>query len=352
MAIYHLSVKTISRSAGRTATAAAAYRSGDKIADERTGEIHDYTRKSGVLSADLIAPQNAPSWASDRSKVWNAAEAAETRKNSTVAREFEIALPSELSAKDQQQLAHDFAREIVERHGCIADVAIHEPNKNGDDRNYHAHILLSTRVLDENGFGKKTRELDDKTTGSALVTAWRERFATLTNERLSASGSHARVDHRSLDAQDIDRAPSRHHGPTATAIERRRPYSSTKISNSRDEQFKHSMSRLDQKREEGRLPSKITEAKKTVVSAEQAILEWRSSNKLQSNLHDKGIQSSEKLNSLHETKINAGNELAALQIKWYEAQRFNKASKKTNDGERFSSLKKLAEREPKLEPKP
>ena len=124
MAIYHLSVKTISRSAGRSATAAAAYRAGVEIADERTGEIHDYRRKGGVESAELVLPAGAPEWAADRAALWNAAEQAEKRKNSTVAREFEIALPAELSPDERQRLARDFARELVERHGCVADVAI------------------------------------------------------------------------------------------------------------------------------------------------------------------------------------------------------------------------------------
>ena len=161
MAIYHLSVKTVSRSAGRSATAAAAYRSGVEITDLRTGEIHDYTRKGGVESADLVLPVGAPEWASNRAELWNAAEQAETRKNSTVAREFEIALPSELSPDERKRLAIDFAREIVERHGCAADVAIHAPGKEGDNRNHHAHILCSTRRLLPEGFGEKTRELDE-----------------------------------------------------------------------------------------------------------------------------------------------------------------------------------------------
>ena len=112
MAIYHLSVKTISRSAGRSATAAAAYRAGVEIADERTGEVHDYRRKGGVDSAELVLPVGAPEWAVDRAALWNAAEQAEKRKNSTVAREFEIALPAELSPDERQRLALDFAREL------------------------------------------------------------------------------------------------------------------------------------------------------------------------------------------------------------------------------------------------
>jgi ATP-dependent exoDNAse (exonuclease V) alpha subunit len=221
VAIYHLSVKTVSRSAGRSATAAAAYRAGVKITDERTGEIHDYTRKGGVESAELVLPAGAPEWAADRAALWNAAEQAETRKNSTVAREFEIALPEELSPAERQRLARDLAREIVERHGCAADVAIHAPGKEGDNRNHHAHILLSTRRLGPEGFTEKTRELDDQKTGPQIVTQWRERFASLQNERLREAGIEARVDHRTLEAQGIDREPTRHLGPAATGYERR-----------------------------------------------------------------------------------------------------------------------------------
>lgn len=226
MAIYHLSVKTISRSAGRSATAAAAYRAAVKITDERTGQIHDYSRKSGVESAELILPADTPKWAADRSALWNAAEQSETRKNSTVAREFEIALPAELSAEERRRLAVDFAREIVDRHGCAADVAIHAPSRWGDNHNHHAHILCSTRKLTQDGFTQKTRELDDRKTGE--VERWRERFATLQNGRLREAGIDARVDHRSLVDQGIDREPTRHLGVAATGYERRTGESSRK----------------------------------------------------------------------------------------------------------------------------
>lgn len=221
VAIFHLSVKTVSRSTGRSATAAAAYRAADKITDTRTAEIHDYTRKSGVKSAEIILPKDAPIWATKRADLWNTAEQSETRKNSTVAREFEIALPSELSSQERKQLAHDFARELVERHGCAADVAIHAPGKEGDNRNHHAHILLTTRRLGPEGFTEKTRELDDRTSGVELVNHWRQRFAELQNERLAAAGATERVDHRSLKAQGIEREPTQHLGPAASGYERR-----------------------------------------------------------------------------------------------------------------------------------
>ena len=219
MAVYHVSVKTVSRSAGRSATGASAYRAGERIEDQRTGLIHDYTRKGGVVSSDLVLPADAPEWARDRAALWNAAEQAETRKNSTVAREFEVALPDELSPEQRRELAMAFAREIVDRHGCAADVSIHEPGKEGDNRNHHAHILVTTRRLEASGFTEKTRELDDKKTKE--VDRWRERFAVLQNERLREAGSAARVDHRSLRDQGIDRAPTVHLGPAASGYERR-----------------------------------------------------------------------------------------------------------------------------------
>ena len=221
MAIYHLSVKPISRTDGRSATAAAAYRAATQISDTRTGKLHDYRRKQGVVSAVLLVPEAAPKWAHDRSQVWNAAEIAETRKNATVAREFEIALPAELNDLQRQQLAHEFAQELVNQHGCIADVAIHQPSGGGDQRNHHAHILLSTRRLGPEGFTDKTRELDDYSSGPKWVHKWRERYAQLQNRYLQQAGCEVRVDHRSYQNQGVDALPSCHLGPSATAYERR-----------------------------------------------------------------------------------------------------------------------------------
>ena len=218
MASFHLSVKTMSRSSGRSATACAAYRSASVIVDDRTGERHDYSRKRGVESTRIFLPPDLPAWASDRAQLWNRAELAETRKNSTVCREFEIALPRELSAQQRQQLAHDFAAELVARHRFAADVAIHAPHRvDGDEnQNFHAHILVTTRRLTADGFGEKSRELDDLKTGE--VTRWRERFAQMQNAALERAGHTERVDHRTLAAQGIERAPTWHHGSTVTAM--------------------------------------------------------------------------------------------------------------------------------------
>ena len=249
MAIFHLSVKTISRSAGRSATAAAAYRAGVEITDERAGEIHDYTRRGGVESAAVILPEGAFDWARDRAQLWNAAEQSEKRKNSTVAREFEIALPSELSTAEREKLAHDFARELVKRHGCAADVAIHAPGKEGDNRNHHAHILLTTRRLEPDGLGEKCRELDSAKTGAAIIKEWRERFATMQNERLREAGHAVQIDHRSHAERGLDAEPTRHLGPTATAIERRTGQPSRK----RQQHNEDALERLTRARDAGEL---------------------------------------------------------------------------------------------------
>ena len=219
MAIYHLCIKTISRSAGRSATAAIAYRAGEKVTDERTGLVHDYTRRSGIEHTELFLPENSPTWAKDRARLWNAAEMAEKRKNSTVAREFEVALPAELSRDQRLELVQEFAGELVKRHGMAVDVAIHEPGKEGDKRNHHAHILCSTRRLTPEGFTEKTRELDDRKTGE--VDYWRARWAEIANNHLERAGIESRVDHRSLSAQGTERVPQIHLGPNVVQMERR-----------------------------------------------------------------------------------------------------------------------------------
>lgn len=205
MASYHLAVKTVSRSSGRSATAAVAYRAGVEIVDERTGLIHDYTRKQGVEHRELVLPDGAPEWAAERSALWNAAEQAETRKNSTVAREFEVALPDELTSEQRRDLTMSFAREISERHGVAVDVAIHAPGREGDHRNHHAHLLVTTRRLGPEGLGEKTRELDQKQSGE--VDHWRQRWAEVQNRALERAGVQERVDHRSFKERGLDQVP-------------------------------------------------------------------------------------------------------------------------------------------------
>jgi MobA/MobL family len=120
---------------------------------------------------EIVTPEGAPTWAHQRERLWNSAEAAERRKNSTVVREFLLALPSELNGEDRLRLAVDFARAIADKHRCAVDVSLHKPGRGGDTRNHHAHLLCTTRRLKASGFDEKTRELDDAKTGE--ICYWR-----------------------------------------------------------------------------------------------------------------------------------------------------------------------------------
>ena len=153
MASYRLHAKIISRSTGRTATAAAAYRSGTEIDCEVYGERHDYTNRGGVVHAEILTPENTPAWMSDRQALWNAVEKAERRKDAQLAREIQLSLPHELNADQRRELVRDFVqREYVDK-GMIADIAIHKPHAKGDQRNHHAHVMLTMRTLTKSGFG-------------------------------------------------------------------------------------------------------------------------------------------------------------------------------------------------------
>lgn len=215
MAIYHLNMKVIGRSSGRSATAAAAYRSGTKITDERSGVTHDYTRKHGVDYSEILVPENASNWVSDRHQLWNEVERVEKRKDAQLAREFDVALPQELSQEQAQNLITDYVqKEFVDR-GMVADIALHEL----DSDNPHAHVMLTTRSLDQNGFGKKCRDWNDK----AQLEHWRQSWQDHTNHALEQAGHTERIDCRSLEAQGIDRVPQIHLGAKVLEMEQRTP---------------------------------------------------------------------------------------------------------------------------------
>ena len=230
LAIFHLSVKTVSRSTGRSAVAAAAYRAGERLTNEADGAAHDYGRRRGVTGRTLLVPDGAGGlttlagvgWRAERERLWNAAEAAERRVNSTVAREYELALPAELDAAGREALAVGFARAVATRFGVAADVAVHAPSREGNQRNHHAHILTTTRAVGADGaLGAKTRELDDKKTGPAHVEALRELWAIQVNHALQRIEAAARVDHRSHARRGLDAVPTITMGAGATALERR-----------------------------------------------------------------------------------------------------------------------------------
>ena len=212
IAIYHASTKPISRSSGRSSVAAAAYRAGALLVDERQGMVHDYTQRSGVVSAEVVMPDGqAPA---DREALWNAAEAAEKRKDARTAREWVVALPDELGADGRQQLVRSFAGTLANRYGVAVDVAVHAPDREGDQRNHHAHLLVTTRQVSRDDAGdlvlgnKASIELSDKARkarglGRAAeeVSAVRELWAEHVNGALARAGAAERVDHRSLQAQ-------------------------------------------------------------------------------------------------------------------------------------------------------
>ena len=210
--------------------------------------MHDYTRKRGVEHCEIIVPA-AATWARDREALWNAAELAEVRRNATVAREYELALPAELSATARIALVREFGRAISDRYAVAADVAIHAPHRLGDQRNWHAHVMTTSRTVERDGLGVKTRVLDSRQSGPAEVVAIRAIWEAMANAALERHGVEARVDYRSLQrqreeaetiaashravgdiahaemasarAESLDRPVAQHAGPGATNIERR-----------------------------------------------------------------------------------------------------------------------------------
>ena len=216
MAIYRFEAKVIARSQGRSATASAAYRAAESIDDERTGAVFDYTRKRGVLSAEILTPPNTPTWMEDRAQLWNAVEKAEKRKDAQLARDLLLSLPHELTREQRRELVREFVMSEFVAQGMIADVAIHAPDRGADERNHHAHVLLTMRELAGYGFGLKVREWN----ATAQLEAWREHWADAVNRHLEQHGCTARVDHRSLADQGIDREPEPKQGPVATEMER------------------------------------------------------------------------------------------------------------------------------------
>ncbi|MFC5387170.1 Ti-type conjugative transfer relaxase TraA [Aquamicrobium segne] len=230
MAIYHLSMKPVSRASGRSAVASMAYRAGEKLTNERDGITHDYTAKQGVEHAEIVLPEGINAdWARDRSDLWNAAEFAEKRKDARVAREFEIALPHELSAEQRLEAAREFAQELADRYGAAVDFAIHAPHDASDVRNHHAHVMMTTRQVTEDGLGDKTyleREnkwllAHDLPTTDMQLRDLRQRWEGIANERLAMAGLDIRIDHRSHMERGLEIAPTEHMGVHATQMERR-----------------------------------------------------------------------------------------------------------------------------------
>lgn len=235
MAIFLAELKTFTRSRGESAVAAAAYRAALDIPDDRVGLVRRFSHRTGVLAAYPLVPLGAPAWARDVGQLWNAAERAETRSNSRVARELIVSLPIELSDAERHALAHEVGQTLVDRYQVGTLVALHAPDKRGDQRNFHAHLLFTTRALGASGFGPKVRCLDDQKQGPEEVHALRLIVEQLTNAKLEAAGLSERIDRRTLAEQAkaaeesgdyekaarLTREPTQHLGRAATAAMRR-----------------------------------------------------------------------------------------------------------------------------------
>ncbi len=230
MAIYHLAAQIIGRAAGRSVVAAAAYRSGNLLFDERTGTPHLHGNADRVAHTEIIAPVAAPAWAINREQLWNRVEAGERRKDSQLAREFEIALPNELSLHEQAALIRGWVKAELTPLGVIADVAIHiDPNdraarqpghtKAVKARNDHAHVMTTMRgvAADGDGFGAKLRELN----WNGTLPRWRTSWAEHANAALERAGSEARIDHRSHAERGLEEEPTKKEGLAARQIEAR-----------------------------------------------------------------------------------------------------------------------------------
>ena len=202
MAIYHCGVKIIGRSSGRSPVAAAAYRAGQKITNERDGITHDYTHKSGVAHSEIILPDNAPTEYHDRATLWNAVEKIECRCDAQTAREVEVALPIEFSLNENAQVVRDYIYENFTFKGMCADFSIHS-----NEGNPHVHIMLTMRDVSSDGFGKKNRDWNNV----RLLEEWRENWAKVCNRELEKKGLQ-KIDHRSLEAQGLERVPTMHVG--------------------------------------------------------------------------------------------------------------------------------------------
>lgn len=233
MAIYHFSVKTISRSAGRSAVACAAYRSGEKLIDNKYNKNQDYTRKTGVEYKKIYAPKETNKELLDRQTLWNKVEEVEKRKDSTLAREFEIAFPCELLSGERKRLLDDLCNEIVKKHNVIVDAVIHAPHTKGgsDERNYHAHIMFTSRQIDKatGEFATKKDRDFNKEKSSETVNTWRKEFADLTNMYLISKG--VQIDHRSYKDQGLNLEATQHEGNKVTALRREGKHTEISLKN-------------------------------------------------------------------------------------------------------------------------
>lgn len=242
MAIYHCSIKIISRGKGKSAVAAAAYRAGEKITNDFDGETHDYTRKGGVIHTEILLPDHAPAAFSDRAVLWNAVEKIEKAKNAQLAREIELALPAELTREQNISLVREYVKRHFVAAGMCADICVHDTGGG----NPHAHVMLTMRPFEESGkwgakqkkeyildrdgnkiYDRKKRQYKCKSIPATdwneqtKAEEWRAAWAQICNQHLAQNGHAERIDHRSYERQGIDQIPTVHLGVAASAMEKR-----------------------------------------------------------------------------------------------------------------------------------
>ncbi len=229
MAIFHLNEKNISRSDGRSAVACAAYRACEKLEDYTFGKTQDYTRKKGLEYKSIYAPEHTNEKLLDRQTLWNAVEKKEfnangsMKENARLAKEYICALPHELTDQERIKIVDDFCRDFVKKHNVIVDACIHAPHDNNDEtdnKNYHVHIMFTTRLVNEKGeLGKKQRTFNDD--GPKILKDSRATFANVVNTALENAGLDERVDHRSYEDQGLKfLEPTQHEGHEVTALRR------------------------------------------------------------------------------------------------------------------------------------
>jgi hypothetical protein len=218
MAMYHFSIKMIGRSEGRSAVACASYRAGEKLLDERLGRSFEFKRQDRVAHREIIAPDFAPEGLQDRGELWNSVEAAERRKDAQLSREFQVALPLELTLAQQRELISEWVREQLTPLGVVADVAIHKAPL-GANPNDHFHLMSTTRSIEVDGSWSKTK--DRSLNSPEQLDQWRASWADHANRALEKAGHDARIDHRSNRARGIETEPTIHEGYASQAIEAR-----------------------------------------------------------------------------------------------------------------------------------
>ena len=246
MALYHFSADQISRGSGQSAVASAAYRAGEKLTDDYYGQIHDYTKKQGVILSEIILPPHAPDRFADRETLWNEVEKVEKNKKAQLAYSYDFALQNELSMDENIRIAREFIAENFTSRGMIVDMAVHQPGRDSDDiPNPHVHVMVPMRPLNEDGTwgNKQHREyvLDENGNrirdgnGNYIFNAvknndwgdpetlveWRANWAKKVNEAFEQNGISARVDHRSCVEQGLDLLPQIHEGPVVRAMEKK-----------------------------------------------------------------------------------------------------------------------------------